>query len=108
VGELLAAARSLGERRRKQQAAAAEARRIAELEGLARREEEVWRQVDDLIQQGKAKPYDQAVHLLLELKALAEYQRQPAAFEERVRAMRDQYRRRTALMRRLRRAKLAP
>jgi hypothetical protein len=73
VGELLAAAQTLRERRRKEQAAAAEARRIAELEALARREEDVWRQVQALIQQGKAKEYDQAIHLLLELKALAEF-----------------------------------
>jgi hypothetical protein len=108
VGELLAAARSLGERRRKEQAAAAEARRIAELEALARREGEVWRQVEALIQQGKAKEYDQAIHLLLELKALAEYQCQQALFEDRVRAIHDQYSRRTALVRRLRRARLVP
>jgi len=108
VGELLAAARTLGERRRKERAAEAEAKRIAELEALARREEDVWRQVETLIQQGKPKPYDRAVYLLLELKALAEYQRQPAVFEDRIRTIQDQYSRRTALIRRLRRARLVP
>jgi hypothetical protein len=106
VGELFAAAEALRERRRRERAAAAEARRIAELKALAGREDEAWGEVDALIQQSKAKAYDEAVRLLKELKDLAEYQNRPFAFEEHLGQIREQYSRRYALMRRLRKAGL--
>jgi hypothetical protein len=67
VGELLAGAEALREQRRRERAAAAEAKRIAELNALARREDEAWREVDALIQQSQAKAYDEAVRLLKRL-----------------------------------------
>jgi hypothetical protein len=106
VSEILAAAEEMKERRCRAEAAAAEARRIAELEALAQRGDEVWDEVDALIQQGQAKPYDEAVQLLKKLHDLAEHQRQTVAFQARLNRIHDEYSRRYALMRRLRHAGL--
>jgi hypothetical protein len=102
VGELFAEAKDLVEHRRAAEAAAAEARRIAELEALAQRGDAVWDEVDALIQQGQAKPYDEAVRLLRRLRDLAEYQGRTVAFQKRLNRIHDKYSRRSALMRRLR------
>ena len=67
---------------------------------------QAWRDVDALIQEGKAKPYEKAVGLLSRLKDLAEYQGREAAFQERLNQIYDQYARRKALLRRLRDAGL--
>jgi len=106
VGELFAAAEARRERRRRERAAEAEARRIAELKALAGRQDEAWGEVDALIRQSKAKAYDEAVQLLNKLKDLAEYQNRPFVFEEHLGQIREQYSRRYALMRRLRKAGL--
>jgi hypothetical protein len=106
AGELLAAAEALREREREEQAAKAEARRIAELEALAQREEQTWQEVDALIQESKGKAYDQAVRLLLKLKELAEHQRQTRAFQDRLAQIVETYKRRHALLGRLRQANL--
>jgi hypothetical protein len=76
------------------------------LEALAQREALAWRDVDALIQEGQAKPYEKAVGLLSRLKELAEYRGQEAAFQERLNRIYDQYARRTALLRRMRNAGL--
>jgi hypothetical protein len=106
VGRLFAAAEELRERKRQERAAQAEARRIAELEALARRGEDAWREVDGLIQKSQAKPYDEAVQLLVKLKELAVYQRQEAAFQARMAQMGEQYKRRYSLIERFRKAGL--
>jgi hypothetical protein len=106
VGQLFAAAEAAGERRREELAAQAEARRIAELEVLARQGDTPWGEVDALIQRSQAKPYDEAVRLLLKLKELAVYQGQEAAFQARMAEISDQYQRRYSLIERFRKAKL--
>jgi len=106
VGQLLTAAEEESERVRQQRAAQAEAKRIAELEALAQRESQAWRDVDALIQEGKAKSYEEAVQLLLKLNDLAEYHHQSAAFQERLNQIYHEYSRRSALLRRLRAAGL--
>ena len=106
VGELLAAVEALRERQRRERAAAAEARRIAELKALAGREDKAWREVDALIQQSQAKAYDEAVRLLKKLGDLAEHQNRRSVFEERLGQIRERYSRRSALLRRLREAGL--
>ena len=108
AGALLAAVELLRERRRREAARQAEAGRIAKLETLAQREDEAWREVDALIQQSNAKAYDEAVRLLKRLKDLARYQCQEEVFEEHMRMLCDLYKRRSALMRRLREAGLIP
>jgi hypothetical protein len=106
VSEIFAAAAEMTERRRRAETAAAEARRIAELEALAKRGDAVWNEVDALIQRGQAKPYDEAVQLLKKLRDLAEHQRQTVAFQSRLNRLHDEYSRRSSLMRRLRDAGL--
>jgi hypothetical protein len=106
VGQLLAAAEAESERARKQLAAEAEAKHVAEMEALAAREPQAWRDVDTLIQAGNATSYQKAVALLTRLKALAEYRDQEDAFQERLNQIYDQYARRKALLRRLRDAGL--
>ncbi len=107
VEQLRAAAQALRERRRRERAARAEAKRIAELEALAKRGDAAWREVDTLIQQSQAQAYGQAVRLLGKLKELAAYQKQEAVFQDRLSRICEQYSRRSALMKRLRQAGLA-
>ena len=106
AGALFEAAEALREGRRRECAAAAEARRVAELRALAGQEDEAWREADELIQRSQAKAYAEAVRLLKKLQDLAEYQGQQAAFEERLGQIRDRYSRRPALMRGFREAGL--
>ena len=106
VGALFAAAEALREHRRRERAAAAEAQRFAELKALAGQEDETWREVDALIQRSQAKAYEEAVRLLKKLQDLADYQRRQSAFEKHLDQIRDQYRRRPALLRLLREAGL--
>jgi hypothetical protein len=108
VGELLAAAQALRERRRMEQAARMEAQRIAELEALAQRKAQAWRDVDALIQQSNAKAYEQAVDLLARLKELAVHQGDEATFTDRLNTIYTQYHRRSSLLRHLRKAGLIP
>jgi len=104
--QLLASAEELQERRLREHVAKAEAKRIAELETLAHRGDDAWREVDALIQQSQAQAYDQAVRLLEKLKELAVYRKQEAVFEGHLSQVCDVYRRRSALMKRLREAGL--
>ena len=106
ASEVLESIADMAERRRKAEAAAAEARRIAELEVLAQRGDAVWDEVDALIQKGQAKAYNKAVQLLEKLRDLAEHQEQTIAFQSRLNRIHDEYSRRYSLMRRLRNAGL--
>jgi hypothetical protein len=49
----------------------------------------------------QAKPYAEAVRLLVKLRDLAEYQGEEAAFQQRLGRIYEQYSRRSALLRRL-------
>ena len=102
VSELFVAADALQERKRREQVAQAEAKRIAELEALAHRGESAWQEVDVLIQKSRAKPYDEAAQLLLKLRDLARHQGQELVFQQRLNRIYEQYSRRSALLRRLR------
>ena len=117
VAELLAAADA---RRQERQRRAAElkaeerARReraaaIAyekRLDGLALREDAAWQQVDGLIEARKAAEYDQAVRLLEDLRALGTRSGTAAAFDQRMRQLRERHVRKVSLMERLSRAGL--
>jgi hypothetical protein len=108
VGQLLQEAEERRERERRRRAEEAEAKRIRELEALARRETETWAEVESLIEQMQAKPYDEAVRLLVKLRDLAEYQGEKAAFQQRLNHIYEKYSRRSGLLRRLRDAGLHP
>jgi hypothetical protein len=90
-----------------QQKAAAAAKRKRKMEALAPEAEDMWTAVDQLIREGKAKPYDEAVQLLTKLHDLAVYQGTEAAYGDRLRRLRVTYARRSAMLRRLDRAGLS-
>ncbi len=90
-------------RRRK---AEAEARRIKELQDFAPRAEQAWRDVQALLEEKKARPYDEAVALLVKLRDLAVFQGRLPEFQARLAALQAQYANRPAFQERLRRAKL--
>lgn len=108
VGQLLGEAREKRKQERRRQAAEAEARRIRELEALATREAEAWAEVESLIEEKKAKPYDEAVRLLVKLRDLAKHQGNEAVFQERLNDIHEKYSRRPALLDRLGKAGLGP
>ena len=88
------------ERHRKEE----EARRkyVAEMQDLARREEQTWSEVEQWIQGYTAKAYDTATTLLEKLEKLAEFQARQTVFRERVLALSEKYKTRSSLMSRWR------
>jgi hypothetical protein len=73
---------------------------------LARREPEAWAEVESLIEQMQARPYDDAVALLIKLRDLARHQGEEAVFQVRINHLYQKYSRRSALIRRMRDAGL--
>ena len=108
VGELQSLARQWREAERRRLAQEAERKRIAELEALARREPQVWSEIDALIPRTTGSAYREAVALLVRLRALAIHQGRKPAFDQRLDAIYAQHSRRKALVRRLRDAGLHP
>lgn len=102
VGQLFQAAQQVRTQTHRKQAAEAEAKRVQELEALARRGDQPWQEVETLIQKSQSKAYDEAVQLLVKLRELAIYQGQEAIFQQRLSWIYGQYRSRTSLLRRLR------
>ncbi|ELP54840.1 hypothetical protein O53_3665 [Microcystis aeruginosa TAIHU98] len=101
IQEFLEAAAEEGKKAEKRRQQEAEAKRIEELQTLAKREAQVWQQVESLIQKAQSKSYDEAVKLLVKLRDLAEYQNQLAVFQERLNRIYEQYSNRSGLKRRL-------
>jgi hypothetical protein len=106
AGQLLAAAEDERKRVKRQRAAREEARRIKELEALAPKVEETWDSVTQLVEQGRAAPYEEAVDLLVKLHQLAVRQGTESEFQMRLSRLRDKYPTRQALLRRLDKAGL--
>ena len=106
IGQLFEAANQEREREERRLAQEAEAKRIRELEELAKQEHQIWQDIDVLIQKKQSKPYDEAVQLLVKLQELAVYKEQEAVFQERLNQICEQYSRRHGLLRRLREADL--
>jgi hypothetical protein len=107
-GELWATADRLRREAKRRAAAAAEAKRIQELQAFASREAEAWREVVALIEEKKSASYDKAVALLVKLRDLADYQGRTADFQTRVADLQERYANRPALCGRLQRARLRP
>lgn len=101
VQELFEAAAEEGKKAEKRRQQEAEAKRIEELQTLAKREAQVWQQVESLIQKAQSKSYDEAVKLLVKLRDLAEYQNGLPVFQERLNQIYEQYSNRSGLKRRL-------
>lgn len=106
VGELRAAAERIRKEIGAKRAAQARANHLKKMEDLAAREGELWQEVIDLIKQKKGNAYDQAVSHLHDLRDLAQHQGQEATFQARLNKIYREYRSLSALLRRLRNAKL--
>jgi len=94
----LASAEGAVAQREQAAAAEAEAKRKTELQALADHGDAAWEEVEELINVGQSKAYDQAVALSKNLHALAIEQDKVAVFECRVEHIRKQYSCRSSLM----------
>jgi hypothetical protein len=103
---LLAKAEERERRRKAEEQRKAERARLQRIEALAQREPAAWSQVTALIEQKRARPYDEAVALLKELRALANHRGQQAQFAARIDEIRSSYANRPAFLDRLQRAGL--
>jgi hypothetical protein len=106
VKQLLTDAERAHEEEKRRQAQEAEEKRIQELDALARREGEAWQEVERLAQKPSAKTYDQAVHLLSQLREVASRQKQADIFQERLDGIYARYKTRHSLLEKLRAAGL--
>ena len=101
ISQLRADAAVLQEGAVKAAAVEAEKKRIAALEELTQREDQVWSQVTQFIMDGKGNSYKSAVALLVQLRDLAHHRNEPRIFAQRVSEIRREYQRRRALIKRL-------
>jgi hypothetical protein len=105
VQELLQRAEQLKLAEQQRQAEAARQKHIAEMRDLARREGQVWQQVNDIIDDGRkiASVYDHATGLLDRLKQLSEFQDTGDIFQARMQQLAQKYSSRPSLIDRWRR-----
>jgi hypothetical protein len=82
-------------------AAAAEERRIADLKQLAQREDQVWREIETLLQRTAGSAYEQAANHLVQLRDLADYQEKRPEFNWHLTQLRENYKSRPAFIKRL-------
>ncbi len=99
VAALLEEADRLEQEDQRRQQEEAERKRIRELSELARREDSLWREVEEQIERKQLKSYEQAVALLKRLRDLATYQHRLPAFTARVGEIRRRYVRLSSLVR---------
>jgi hypothetical protein len=95
--------RARDEARRARQAAAAYERRLDE---LALRQEQSWQQVDELIATKRPRDYDQALAILVDLRALGDRDGSAEAFAERFGRLRERNLRKPSLLERFDKAGL--
>ncbi len=118
LAEIKARARALAEERARRKAADAERARVASeraaaaareqrLAALAGRTQGAWAKVESLVEQQKGSSYEEAIALLLDLRALAEREGATADFAARIEALRARHPKKPALHRRLAAARLA-
>jgi hypothetical protein len=101
-GELLETAEKLSRAAARRQAEEERKRHVAEMQELAKRETQTWQEIEKLVQMGSAaRNYNGAIALLSKLQQLAEFQGTQANFTARVRELGERYRKRAALMERL-------
>lgn len=84
----------------------AQAQKIEELKRFASQEAQAWLEIERLLVVAQAKPYEEAVKLLVKLRDLAVYQNKQAEFQKRLNHIYDKYSRRVGLLRRLKNAGL--
>jgi len=76
------------------------------LNDLAKREDQVWKQVDELIKTKRQSDYDSAVQLLVDLRDLSIKMNNDRPFQERLQSLREKHNRKPSLVRRLNEAGL--
>jgi len=98
--QLLRRAEQVEKGEKKRQAEAARQKHITEMKALAAREEQIWKKVEDLLDNGRkiASVYDEATALLEKLNQLSEFQDTGDIFQQRVRWLAEKYAARTALI----------
>lgn len=104
--ELRETAERLRQAEARRQQAEAEAKRVKDLQDFAPRAPQAWRDVQALVEEKKARPYDEAVALLVKLRDLAVFRKRLAEFEARLSSLQAQYAGRPAFQERLRKAGL--
>jgi hypothetical protein len=104
--EIMTAVEVVRKERKVREQRAAERARLAKLDALAQREQQVWAQLPGLLAQRTASGYDQAVAHLVDLRDLAVHHGQRAAFDTRLSDLLTPYAGSAALLRRLREKKL--
>jgi hypothetical protein len=103
-GELLHTAEKLRQAESRRQSKEKRKKHIAEMQELAKRGAQTWQEIENLVQTGSAaRNYDHATALLSKLQQLSEFQGTQADFMTRVRELGERYRKRTALIERLKR-----
>jgi len=106
IGELMKRAEEVEIARQRRQAARSRRKHKVEMEALAGREAETWQEVGALLEMKQPKHYETAIQLLAKLKELSEFRDLQADYRQRLNGLCEQYRSRTALQLRVRRAKL--
>ena len=102
IQQIFALAESLKQLERQREEEEVRRKYIAEMEALAKREEQTWAEVERLIQGYTAKAYDTATTLLEKLERLAEFQARKILFRERILALGENYKTRSSLLSRWR------
>ena len=110
TGRSLAQLVDLAEReqqqRQKRDEIAAQKARNRYLDGIAPKTDQLWKEVFRLIELKQAKPYEEAVNILIDLRDLADYKGTSSLFQDGLNQVINQYAKRPALMRRLQNAQL--
>ena len=104
--ELRDLAKTRRSERQEKEKAAAKAERHRYLESLKPQRSQIWETVEALIARKQAKPYEQAIQHLVDLRDLAALEGNLAAFRSRIRQMQADYSNRSGLLKRMRKAKL--
>ncbi len=76
------------------------------LNDLTKREDKVWRKVDDLIETKRQPDYDEAVKLLVDLRDLSKKNNNETIFKEKMRTIYEKHSKKSSLVRRLKNAGL--
>lgn len=104
--ELSALADEQRSKRRAQEKAAAKAKRRKYLESLKPQKAQIWQTIRGLIARKQAKPYEQAVQHLIDLRDLAVLEGDLDTFQSQILQMETDYSSRPGLLKRMRAAKL--
>ena len=101
IGELISDVKSEEEKREIKEEEERQEAYLKRMQSLAKNEKYTLKEIEALISHGSGKSYDNVLSNLLELKELAIYRKKLSEFEEYVEELKENYSRKSALMRRL-------